>query len=291
MIKKLAIGVLILALLAGIGVMVFISNFNKLVKVGVEESMSYVLEVPVTIDKIKVSPFSGAIAINGFHVGNPAGYKTDSAFSFDEIKVQADLKSFTTNTPIVNLVSISSPKVTLEQGLRGSNLSTLIASAGRFSSGGSGGDAPHDKEKEVAEDESQAPQGAQISMSIEQVILEGCTASISSPILQGKEASITLPRIEISNLGGPNAKVTVAESMQILLGEILKSTLEAGQDILPSDLLAGLGGSDIGETVEALKESGKAIGDSLKDTGDSLKEEGKALKEGLKGLFGKKKGK
>jgi hypothetical protein len=79
-------GVLIVVI--AVGVYWFASNLNSLIKSAVETYGSEITKAEVTLDKVEISPTSGAGMLSGLKMGNPAGFKTDSAFSLGQISVR-----------------------------------------------------------------------------------------------------------------------------------------------------------------------------------------------------------
>jgi hypothetical protein len=56
-------------------------SLNGAIKKGVETFGPQIAKVPVKLDGVSLSLFSGSGAIKGLVVGNPEGYKTDHAMS------------------------------------------------------------------------------------------------------------------------------------------------------------------------------------------------------------------
>lgn len=266
-------GLIILLLIVGI---VFLANLNSIVKVAVEKVMSFVLQVDVTLKKAQVSILGGSVELQGLIIGNPEGFKTQEAFSVDKVNVKVSLKSFRTDEPTVNLISIKNPKITLEQGLRRSNLSQLIKNASRFET------------EEAVEEET--PKEAQKKVKIDRVIVDGAEVALSAPVLQGQEMSFPLPKIELNNIGGEKKPVTIPEAIRIFFTKILTQAITAGKGIIPPDLEKSLKDSlksaleGVTEVPEILKQE---MGEQLKEGEETIKEELKGVKEGIKGLLKK----
>lgn len=269
LIKRLIFLIIALGVVGAIAVVVLVSQADTLVKAGIEKTMSFVLEVDVTVEEVKIRPLQGSVGIAGLVIGNPEGFHTQSAISLDEVSVEADLMSFRTDEPLIRLISIQRPKVTLEQGLRSSNLSTLIASASRF---GADGEPPAEEEEE--EEAEPTPEGAEMKLKLEKIVVADTTVAVSAPILKGAEASYTLSTIELDDVGGKDAYVTVAELLRIILTEILMKSVEAAQGVIPDDLQS------------SLSRGATELGTSLSETLVGDQELGEAVSEGLSGAVG-----
>ncbi len=281
--KTILILVALAAAVVAIGIIVLLSSLNSIVKTGVEEVLSYVLEVDVTLDSADVKVTEGSVELSGLHIGKPEGFKTDESFSVETIKVKVDIKSFTGDSPTVDLIEIIGPRITLEQGLRKSNFSEMIKSASRFSS-----DTPE------AEDEE--PEAAGKPVIIKKILVTEAKVSISAPLLQGKKATIPLPKVEIDDLGSESDPIAPAEAIGEFFKRLFSEALKAGKGIIPDDLGELLGDSLEGAKAAAAKvgeelgDAKEALGDQLKGAKESLGEATEKAKEGLKGLlkFGKK---
>lgn len=246
---------------------VFFANLNTIAKVGIENVASYVLQVDVSLQKVKVSLLGGSVKLKGLVIGNPEGFKTEKAFSVDEVTVKVDIKSFTTDEPNIKLISIKSPEITLEQGFKGSNLSQLVENASRFES------------KEAEE----PPEGSQKKIKIDKIVINGAQIALSAPVLQGKEISFPLPGIELNDIGGEKERVSIAEAMQLFFTEILSQSIKAGGGIIPPGLDESLQKS-LDSALEGIRDASGV----LKEGVEELKEKTGILKEGTRSLFGKK---
>lgn len=257
---------------------IFSGGLNTAVRSGIEKTLAFVLQVDVSLREIEISPVSGEVALRGLKIGNPDGFKTESAFYLEEATVRADLASFTGDSPTIELISIIGAKVTLEQGLRSSNLSTLIESASRFSSGEAG-------EAEEAPDGETADASSK-QIKIDRIVLENTRVSLSAPILMGQEVGYTLSTIEMTDLGGESERVSIAEALRIFIKKILAVSLEEGTGVMPGDLLAsltgGLGGV-AGGIAGGVEKAIEGIGSQVGDIGEGLAGATGVLEEGLKG--------
>ena len=81
---------LLVVLVAGV-VAYVLSNLDSLVKEAVETHGSAVTQAKVTLNEVKIEATSGAGALRGLTVGNPAGFKTSSAFELGQISIKYDL--------------------------------------------------------------------------------------------------------------------------------------------------------------------------------------------------------
>jgi uncharacterized protein involved in outer membrane biogenesis len=138
--KKVLIGVAAVVVLAIVGVVVLYSNIDSIIKAAVEDVGSKATKAKVTLNEVKLSATSGEGALRGFTLGNPAGYKTATAMTFDDVKVKVDIASLSGDTIVIKEVVIAAPQVTYEMGGdAGSNLKQIQKNVDEFAGGGKGG--------------------------------------------------------------------------------------------------------------------------------------------------------
>ena len=268
----IALGVVVALIIVVMAVVAF--KMDAIVRVAVEKTMSHVLQVDVTLGGADVSIFGGSVALKDLRVGNPDGFKTPSAFECDKARVRVDIKSFRTDQPVIELISIDQPKVTLEQGLKQSNIGKLIDNASRFDSGG--GEKPDEEEA-----------ASQKKIRIDKVTVQKAGVALSAPVLKGRDVGFTLPTLTMNNIGGEKQNVSIARSLQIFFAKLLTEAIQAGGDVIPGDLRKDLQQSlaqaqrQIDRAKEELEKRGNVLKKKIEDEGGLL---GGKLKDATEGL-------
>jgi uncharacterized protein involved in outer membrane biogenesis len=266
-VKILVILLIALIIITGAGIAIVLGNMNTIARNAIVKVLSYVLQVEVNLEKVNVSLLGGSLTMEGFVIGNPEGFKTEEAFSMDKIEVSLDIKSFRTNEPVIKLVSIENPRITLEQGFKNSNLRQLMKNASRLEGGSQAEDTPESR-------------AAQKKIRIDKLIVTGAKASLSAPILQGQTLSVPVSRIELTDLGGKKEPITISKSIKIFLNAVLEETLKSGKGIIPADLTKDIQNSLTG-AVETIRE------DIIKKGSGEIKEGVDDAAKGIKSLFKK----
>ncbi len=98
--KPLIIGggvVVAVVVIVAVGAIVFLSSIDGIVKAAVEEAEPRITKAEVKLETVEISLTSGAGRLAGLKVGNPQGFKTESAFRLGEIAIQVDLGRPTAN--------------------------------------------------------------------------------------------------------------------------------------------------------------------------------------------------
>ena len=95
----------------------------------------------VSLDSVDLDIISGKAGLNGFIVGNPNGFATESAFKLGSIAVQIDPASINSDTILIKSVMITNPKVTYELFEGNANVDAIQKNvdtyAKKFGAGGS----------------------------------------------------------------------------------------------------------------------------------------------------------
>lgn len=247
MIKKIFLFLVILAI-AGVAAIYFLgsSALNKGIKTGVEKFGPEVTQTPVRLDDVNISILSGNGTLTGLYVGNPEGYKSENIFALGEIDIDIDTGSVFSDKIIINKIHIKKPEISYEKTLMSSNIKALLKNIEEFS-GSSEESAPDPTEEAPAAD------GSAQQVVIKQLIIEDGAIFVG---LMGAGTTVPLPRIEMNDIGEKGNKKNMAEVIDLVLTEVLKS-----------------------------------IGPAIADTGNLISEEGEGALEkatdSIKGLFGK----
>lgn len=264
--KILGIAAIVLVIIAIVGGSILYAGRNSIARKGIIEVLSYVLQVDVQLKQVNLSPFKGAVSLEGFVIGNPEGFDGKELFSADKIDVALDIKSFSTNEPTIKLISMKNASVTLEQKLSGSNISKLIDNASRLQ-----GEKKENEPKEK-------PAASDKKIKIEKILLEGTKAGVVAPFTGGKAIAVPIPRIEMNNLGGNKEPMNIPQAISAFFKEIVKSILSSGKSLLPADFDKQIGAAFSGAS-EVVGKAGEKVIDSV---GDVTKGIGGLLKKDKK---------
>ena len=225
-------------------------SLNRIVKKGVETVGPQVTKVSITLDSVNLSVLSGQGTIKGMVIGNPEGYKTESAIRMGEATLQLAPKSLLTDKIVVNKINVVAPEITFEGSLKGSNLTKLLANVEEFTAslpsqgtGKAGGG------------------GASKRLQVDAFSITGAKVNLSMDMLGGKKMSVPLPDIHLENLGAGPEGITAGELVKQVLSVVVQSTTK--------------------EVAGALGKLGEGATEAVKDIG-------KGATEGIKSLFKRK---
>ena len=235
--KAAAITVAVIVVVASI-VGFLVININSVVKNGIEVAGPEVLGVPVTVDDVKISFLNGRGVIKGLNVANPAGYKSETAISIDEMQVSVDTGSLTSDKIHVKEVIIISPSITYEGNLLDSNISQLQKSA-------------ESTAVSVSEIGGESSQETEISLQIDRLQVKDAKIGVQLAFLNDP-LSLVLPSLELTDLG--------------------KDEDASAGDVI-NEILIGLNKS----IVPLIRENAPGVGDKLKEAGEKIGEKLKGL--------------
>jgi hypothetical protein len=162
---------------------------------------------------------------------------------------------------IINKIHIIKPEISYEKTLSNSNIKQLMKNIEAFT--GPSAATPDDAEPKES--------SASKQVIIQQLIIEDGTIFVG---LLGAGTTVPLPRIEMNNIGEDGNRKSMAQVLDLVLTEVLKSL-----------------GPAIANTGDLLKDGGKAAFEGVKEqgldkVGAAADEAVKKANESMKKLFG-----
>ena len=228
-------------------VVIVLVGLDDIVKEAVERAGSDVTKVEVTLNEADVSPTEGKAALRGLIIGNPADFKTDSAFTLGEISVSLDIGSIGDDTLLIHEIVVNRPQITYELGENGSNIEAIQRNVESQSKGGG----------------SKSSSGDDTKIIIDHLYIRNGKVRISAAPLGGKTMDSSLPEIHLTDLGkeeGGASPEQIAEKIMAAVtdniggfvgGLDISSVFEGMQDVPAA--LKDLAGGAIGEATEAME--------------------------------------
>jgi hypothetical protein len=261
--KKLIVRLAIVAvLLLIIAVILGVVFLDSIVKKGVETVGPQITKTELKLDGVSLSLFSGSGSIKGFFLGNPEGFKAESAIKANKVEVGVKPSSVMADKVHVTHVRMLEPQITLEvNGLnvRANNLSKILENVE-----GVAGPA------ETTAKTQPKPSGPARKLQVDDFLLSSAKVTVTSSSLGGRTANVTIPDIHLTNLGtGPDG-ITAAELTKRVLNEVVPAVITAAQSAL-GDLSKGATELLKGATQSATQGSTGAVDKATKSVTDLLK--------------------
>ncbi|MCZ6623383.1 MAG: hypothetical protein O7B35_03965 [Deltaproteobacteria bacterium] len=231
------------------------SKLDSLIIAAVEKYGSEITQTKVQLNEVDISLTSGEGALRGLTMGNPKGFKTDSAFRLGEISIKLDVSTVTQNPVVIKEIVISAPQVTYELGPKGSNIDAIKRNVDAYM--GKMRNKTRDKSTSKGSDK----EGR--NLVIEHLYIRDGKVDISSTVLQGKTLSAPLPDIHLTDIGKKKGGATPGEVAEKVLGALRQAVGKAVASVGPGKLL-GTAKEGVAAAKGAIEESAKGAADSLK---------------------------
>lgn len=249
--KILAVVVGVIAVVA-ILVGVAASQSGSIIRHAVEEFGPDITGTSVVLSDVDVSLIAGTASIKNLVIGNPEGFKSDSAVRVGEVAVLLDIKSLFSDRIHVKRILVDAAELTYELGNGGSNINVLQRNIEQRTAALAGEEAaPGDGDQE-----------SPTTLMIDDVFVNGTRVNLVASLLGGKGAGVTLPDLHLEDIGQEGDGASPADAVKEVFGAVTKSVGVNVTKVLPTDQIKG--------AVD------KAVEEKLKGVGGKLK-----------GLFGK----
>jgi uncharacterized protein involved in outer membrane biogenesis len=232
----------VLLLIAVVAVVLLLANLSSIVKTVVEKVGSAASQAKVTLDKADVSVTSGKGSLHGLTVGNPAGFRTDSAMNFGEIGVDLDVSTVRSDVIVIREIVIGAPKITYEFAAGGSNIETLRKNVQAY--------AGSEKAKPAATGKT-GPK-----LVIDNLYIRDGQINVSADFLKGQKAGVALPTIHLKDIGKKDGK-----NMGASAAEVAERVIAA----IGSTATRAVGTLNIGAIQDALREGTGGAEKALKE--------------------------
>jgi len=251
-VKKIIIGVtigVVVLLIAAVAILAF--TFDSIVRHAVVTVGPRVTGVDVQLDAVELSLFNGEGSLQGFVLGNPAGYDSPSCIQFDQAELALEPASLWSDKIMVRHLRLVSPVITFEGSMKGNNFADLRK-----------GLASKEKDKDTPEGaEESEDEGGSRKLQIDELTLTGARLNVIIRELGGQPRAYLLPDIQLKDLGTGPEGVTSGELAQMALDQIFRSALEewaeSGGD---SDQLAEAALREMGDSNDSdLKRAARGV--------------------------------
>lgn len=225
--------VAVVAVVLGVVLVSLIFWGGHVIKHSVNAVGPQVLGVPVRLESARFYPLRGHVSLSGMTVGNPEGFHTESLFDLRHLEVDLNVRSLFADTIIIDRILIEAPQITVEAGLRRTNLGALLAQL----ESATDPDAPEIEE---------APKEVDVGKTvvIKELILADARAQVSATAMRGRVVPVQLSTITLNDLGGEDQSLTqiVTEVVKAVVGAVGNAVAGAG-DLLGDGLQSALEGA------------------------------------------------
>tara|TARA_B110000908_G_scaffold155486_1_gene193707 strand:- start:30 stop:761 length:732 start_codon:yes stop_codon:yes gene_type:complete len=226
--KKLLLFISLLALFVG-GAYTLLNGdvLNKLIKEQIETQGRALTEQSVNVANVDIKLLEGTGKIHGLVLNNPKSFSSMPAFSLDEITLDIDINSLTSNPIILNKLIINNPNALVEFNEKGrANIQEILAAIKK--------NLPPSSEPIVSNDGEVEPR-----IMVKKFVLAGVVLNVDLTKLGNTTHSKTLPDITLMNIGGDTglpADELGGELLKQALSTILKSAKKQQKEVVKDKL-------------------------------------------------------
>lgn len=206
--RNLLIGVFIVLLLIGGGLYYLGTNLNGIVAGLIESEGSAATQTAVRVNGVDIRLTEASASMSGLTVGNPEGFG-GNALELGRLSLRIDAGTLTSDTVVVNDVTVAGARVNVLQQGASNNLRQLLANL-----------------KELQSADSASDQDGGRKIIIDRFTLEGAAASVSIPELD-ELREIELPTIVIRDIGRASNGATGAQVAQQVLRPVVEKALSS----------------------------------------------------------------
>ena len=207
------------------------SLLDSAVKKIVNKYGSEVTGTEVNLEGFSLHPTTGEAAIRKITIANPQNYKMPYLFELNNISVKVDLKSLTSDTVIIEDITVDKPAITYEMlSLTQNNIKEIQNNVNSYLNKSSS----NDKAETTSETDS-ADQSAGKKVIIRHLAINDATLSAAAG---DKDVSITLPDITMNNIGDDSKKA--GSNIPQVIAKILNKILTTATQNVVSQKLGDL---------------------------------------------------
>jgi uncharacterized protein involved in outer membrane biogenesis len=236
-------------------VIVAASFLGSIVKKGVETVGPKLTKTELRLEGASLSLLSGSGSIKGLFVGNPQGFKTESAIKVGSVSLGVKPMSVFADKVHVTHVRLIEPDITFEGSPQGNNLSKILENV-QSATGTGATDKPQP-----------ADTGPSKKIQVDDLVISGGKVHLSATLLGGKALTVPLADIHLQNLGQGSEGLTAAELTERILKEITANTIKAAEKAIAN---IGKGATETvrevskGAVTGTVDQATKRLGDLLK---------------------------
>ena len=249
--KKLVIILVVLVALLVLALVVISFSLGSIIKKGVETIGPEVAKVKMTLDGASLSLVGGHGTLKGLFIGNPEGYKTESAVKVGTAHLAVAPGSLMSDKVVIRSIKVDGPELTLEGGLKENNLTQIQKNIEAFMG------------TPAAKEEAAADKGAGKKLQVDEFVLSNVKVNVALSMLGGKPMTVTIPDIRMTNLGQGPEGITVADLADKMTTQVLAAVLPAVTKAVTD--LGSIGADALNKgATEQINKATKGIGDLFK---------------------------
>lgn len=249
-------------------------SMEAVVKKVVNKYGSEITGTNVSLSGFDLQLTNGSGLVKGVRIANPKGYKSKNLFYLNELAVKVDIRSITKDTIVIESIVIDNPEITYEmKTLTESNVTDVLHNVEKNTAAPSA-EAKTEKPAKTQKTSSAAKEGGKKVVIRKLAVTNGKinaligAGSVKAPLV------VSLPAIEMKNIGEEKQGASVADALNRVIKEILKTASNA------------VASAQLNELRDASAKELKKLQKSADENLDKLKTQGKDAAKNLKNNLG-----
>ncbi len=251
-------------------------SVESIIKRVVHQYGSQIIGTDVSIGGIDLELSKGIGVVKDIKIANPKGYQAPNLFYLKELGVEIDISSLTSDTIIIDNITINNPEITYEmKTLTQNNISDILNNIEKNTATDETAQSKDNSSKSAKDD------GSSKKVIIKQLtVSDGKVAAIVGAASLKAPINISLPTIKMNNIGQDKNGATPVETISKVITKIMQTV---SQTVVSANL---------SELKDASVKQVKAVADNLKAGSENIQEQGKAALgsaknavSNLKGMF------
>ena len=240
--KRVAIGLAIFVAVLVASVFILHSSLGTIITQAVNFKGPKIVQAKVHLKETIIDATSGKGSMRGLIIGNPKGFKTESAFKVDKVEITLDTDSIASNIIVIKEINIQAPEITYEKGDDGSNIDVIQRNVDAFIKKYSGAsESPESKEKSVEK------KGG-TKMIIDHVYVKDAKLNVNPALLGGNSMTLALSDIHLRDIGKNENGATSGEVAEAIIDAINKAIHKSINPIHPENI-----GGVVGKVITGAK--------------------------------------
>lgn len=197
----------IIAVIILAGVLTISLTIDGIVKSGIEENMTELVQTEVIVDDVDLSIFNGSGTITDFSISNPDGFSESNAISIKSMAIELELASIFSDQIVVNEIRIESPELLFEQKGMSANLKAI-------------------NDNMNAESESSSEKG----LIVNYLIIENGKVEVNTSIDRERTVTAEIDEFELNGIGKDGSNTLQQGMKEILEPLIRQAIVQAAKD-------------------------------------------------------------
>jgi hypothetical protein len=254
---RVLLGLVLLLLVLGGAAILFV---DTLAERAIERGGTYALGVDTGLQEANIGLFSGDFELAGLAVANPPGFEAREFLALRSGRLQLPLGNLLESRVVVPALELEGVTLDLERNANGTNYGVILDHLERFESGA-----------EPGGQEEPEPAGETVYQ-VERLVVRDVRASVQLFATGGDltKLDLAVPEVVIEDLG---SDMTLAELCGVVVKVLLRAAMQAGEGVIPEELLADLRG----RMAELETLAGERVQAGLDELEDELRERAKGL--------------